>query len=163
MTIGTGEAMHKLTWGCLLVVALGGASAAADPYSVKTAKVAPPKELKEAVAKLLSDQAIQFIGEKDEVLAEIWLRKDVPAKATAEQIKNGLTWQEVEQTTLLGAIRIVKQVGDYKKQKVKHGVYTMRLGIQPQDGDHMGTAPHGEFSLLVPADRDEGKDKYEPE
>ena len=44
---------------------------------------------------------------------------------------------------------------DFRKQKIKAGVYTMRLGFQPMDGDHMGTAPYPEFCLLSPADSDE--------
>jgi len=37
-------------------------------------------------------------------------------------------------------------MSDYKKHKIKPGVYTMRLAYQPMDGDHMGTAPFAEFS-----------------
>jgi hypothetical protein len=43
---------------------------------------------------------------------------------------------------------------DYRKQKIKPGVYTLRLANQPMDGDHMGTAPYNEFCLLCPADHD---------
>ena len=39
---------------------------------------------------------------------------------------------------------------------VPPGVYTLRLGYQPQDGDHMGTAPHSEFCLACPAAEDNG-------
>ena len=34
------------------------------------------------------------------------------------------------------------------------GVYTLRFAIQPDIGDHTGTAPHPEFCLLCPADED---------
>ena len=56
---------------------------------------------------------------------------------------------------------------DYRKQKVQAGVYTLRLGIQPTDGDHQGTAPYNEFCLLLPAGADarpgamEAKDLHE--
>ena len=43
---------------------------------------------------------------------------------------------------------------DYRKQKIKEGVYTLRLAYQPADGDHMGTAPNNEFCLPVAADDD---------
>src|SRR5262249_36813905 len=51
---------------------------------------------------------------------------------------------------------------DYRKQKIKPGVYTLRLGFQPMDGDHMGTAPYNEFCLLVPAKMDEKPDVIDP-
>jgi hypothetical protein len=59
----------------------------------------------------------------------------------------------------LGVLRVNQQIGDYRQQKIKPGVYTLRLAFQPMDGDHMGTAPYNEFCLVVPAKRD---DKPQP-
>jgi hypothetical protein len=55
---------------------------------------------------------------------------------------------------VVGAVRLARTFSDYRKQKVEAGVYTLRLAIQPMDGDHMGTAPHNEFCLLCPAAED---------
>src|SRR2546421_5522170 len=76
---------------------------------------------------------------------------------------NGLTYQEVPQTTLVGAVKVHEEGSDYKKHKVKPGVYTMRLAYQPMDGDHMGTAPFAEFVILVPASIDKGEPTMEAE
>ena len=133
----------------------------ADAYSIKTTTSPVPTELKEPIAKLLSDRAIQLLDDKGNALCELWLRKEVPAKATSEQIKNGLTYRELEESTLMGAVRILQQMTDYRKQKIKPGVYTLRLGFQPMDGDHMGTAPFNEFCLVVPAGIDEKPDALE--
>jgi hypothetical protein len=138
-----------------LLLAPAPLSAADAVYSIKTVASPAPKEIPAAIAKTLSEQSIQLLDAKGETLAEVWLRKAIPAKATAEQIKNGLTYREVPETTLLGAIRIVQPTTEYRRQKVKAGVYTLRLGFQPMDGDHMGTAPFNEFVLLIPADREE--------
>src|SRR6202011_5762709 len=92
------------------------------------------------------------------MICEVWFRKELPVKATAEQLKNGLTYREVEESTVFGTIRYEQEASDYRKQKIKPGVYTMRLGFQPMDGDHMGTAPYGEFCLLVAAKADEKPD-----
>lgn len=136
---------------------------AADPYSIKAVeKSAPPKALTAVVRKSLEDKSVQFI-DKGKVLAEVWFRKEIPARATDAQVKNGLTYQEVPPGTLLAAIEVKDALADYRKQKIKAGTYTMRLAIQPMDGDHMGTAPFGEFVLLVPADADDGKPTWEPE
>jgi hypothetical protein len=141
---------------CSLVVLLAVALPvkAAESYTVKQVDSAPPQELKEPVRKLLADKGLQFLDDKATVLCECWFRKEVPSKATAEQVKNGLTYRELEASTLLGAIRLPKTMTDYRKQKIKAGTYTLRLGFQPENGDHMGTAPFNEFCLLAPASED---------
>jgi len=136
-------------------------SLAADgKYSVRSATAAPPKELSEPVAKLLGQESIQFLNAKGETLAEIWLRKEIPAKAGAD--KKGVNYRDLDETTLLGAIRFTQPFSDYRKQKIKPGVYTLRLGFQPMNGDHMGTAPFPEFCLLSPAAEDKKPDPMDP-
>jgi hypothetical protein len=141
-----------------LLVAAGTARAADTPYAVRTAAAAPPAEVDGSIRKLLGDKAVQLVNAKGDLLAELWFRKEVPAKATEGQIKNGLTYQELPETTLVGVLRVARATTDYRKQKVKPGVYTLRLAIQPQDGDHMGTAPYSEFLLASPAGEDKKPD-----
>ncbi len=156
--------MSRTLVGVVAALVLAAPARAADPYAIKVQDNAePPKELNAAVRKLLEEKAVQFSDDKGNLLAEIWFRKELPAKATEAQVKNGLTYQELAQTTLLGAVRVKDALNDYRKQKIKPGAYTMRLAIQPMDGDHMGTAPFSEFLLLLPADADAGKDTLEPE
>jgi hypothetical protein len=146
----------------MLLIVLPVAAADKDAYSIKVQdKSAPPKELPDTVRKLLAERSVQLLDAKGEVLAEVWMRKEVPAKATEAQLKNGLTYREVPETTLLGAVKLPKQGSDYRKQKIPPGVYTLRLGYQPQDGDHMGTAPYSEFVLLSPAKEDKGAETME--
>src|SRR5262245_32149184 len=142
-------------------LALSPAVVAAKDYSIKTTDADPPKQLSDAVKKLLGKTCIQLQDGKENLIAEVWLVKEVPAKATAEQIKNGLSYREVPSSTVVGAIRVAKQMLDYKKQKIPVGVYTLRVGIQPEDGDHMGTAPYNEFCLLCPAADDKKPDLIE--
>jgi hypothetical protein len=126
--------------------------AAENSYSVKTVEKSPaPKELQEPIRKLIGDRSVQLLDAKGDVLAEVWFRKEVPVNATEAQIKNGLTYAEVPESTVFGVIRFPKQITDYRKQKIPAGVYTLRLANQPQDGDHMGTAPYSEFLLISPA------------
>jgi hypothetical protein len=132
------------------------------PFSAKPAEAAPPMDIKEPIRKLLADKSVQVTDGKGNVHCEIWFRKAVPAKATPEQVKNGLTYREVEETTVIGAIRFPQAIKDYRNQTVKPGVYVLRLAFQPQDGDHMGTAPHPEFCLLVAAGKDQKPDAMDP-
>lgn len=151
--------MSRMIGFALLAVSLScSVTEAAEKYSLKTAAMPAPKELNESIAKLLNDNAIQLLDEKGEPIAELWARKEIPAKASPEQVKNGLTYRELPETSFLAAVRFNQGVTDYRKQRIKPGVYTLRLGFQPMDGDHMGTAPYNEFCLLVPADKDEKAD-----
>ncbi|MER3415594.1 MAG: hypothetical protein C4297_05205 [Gemmataceae bacterium] len=127
-----------------------------DKYLLKIVQQAPPMEINESIRALLDGHAYQILDGNGNVRCEIWFRKVVPVQATPEQVQNGLTYQEIPQTTLLGAVRYAQVGRDYRGQKIKPGVYTLRFALQPQDGDHMGTAPNPEFCLLVAADKDVG-------
>jgi len=116
-------------------------------FSVKPADSAPPAELSEPIRKLLRSESIQFIDGAGKAIAEIWLRKEIPTDATPEQIKNGITYRELKQSELFGAIRFERDWTDYRKQKIKAGVWTLRLAYQPTDGKH--TADVSEFQEFV--------------
>lgn len=128
--------------------------AADAKLTFKAEKVAPPMEIKEPIRALLGDDAIRVLDEKGGTVSTIWFRKEIPSKATPEQIKNGITYREIAATTVIGAIQLPQKWLDYRKQEIPKGVYTLRMAVQPMDGDHMGTAPHNEFCLLCPADKD---------
>jgi hypothetical protein len=140
-------------WALVAALVVAWPAVAAAQYTIKEAESAPPKQLDKAVSDLLGPKSVQFLN-KDELVAELWFRKEVPVTATPQQLEKGLTYEQIAETTLMGAIRIDKPVTDYRKQKIKPGVYTLRLGMQPMDGDHMGTAPDPYFLLVSPAAED---------
>ena len=133
---------------------------AAEPSAVATAKAAPPDVLAEAVRTELDPTAV-VVPEKGEPAVTVWFRTEIPARATAEQIKNGLTAREIPEGTLVGAVRFHRAFTDFRKQDIPAGVYTLRFAVQPDVGDHKGTAPHPEFCLLVPAAKDTTADAVE--
>lgn len=135
----------------LLVVLLAIPAVLAEngKYSLEQKEAAPPKELDASIQKVLSAKAIQ-LKDGGKVVAEFWFRKQVPARAPANA-KAGIDYRDVPETTVLGAVRVAKDWRDYRKQPIPAGVYTMRLGYQPQDGDHMGTAPYPNFVVFLAA------------
>jgi hypothetical protein len=138
------------------------ATAQEAEFVIKAEKTAVPKDVNESIAKLLSSEAVRFLDAKENLICEVWLRKDVPSEATDAQVKNGLTYRELKETTVLGVVRVAQNWIDYRKQKVKAGVYTLRLGFQPMDGDHSGTSDSLDFCVLVKADKDTKPDLMEP-
>jgi len=145
----------------MLVTAASVWAADASKWSVKEAKTDPPQEIAEPIRKLLNENAAQVLDENGKLVVEIWFRKELTAKATAAEIEKGLTYRKVEQSTLVGVGRFSQAFVDFRKQNVKAGVYTLRLGYQPEDGNHQGTAPYGDFLLLSPAAEDRKPDLME--
>jgi hypothetical protein len=124
-------------------------------FTIKVVAKSPaPGDLAKPIRELMDGRSIQLIDPEGVVVAEVWLRKEVPVKATEVQFMNGLTYQEAPAGTILGAIRFPAEITDYRKQKLAEGVYTLRLAFQPMSDDHVGTAPHSDFCLLCPAAHD---------
>ena len=135
--------------------------AAAPQFKLTTAKQDPPTELKEGLRKLLKAEAQSLADESGTASAKYWFRDSLPSTANAEQIKNGLTYQEIAPGSLLGAVQFEKAFTDYRKQEIAAGVYTLRLALQPEIGDHKETAPNRDFCILCPAASDESTEPLE--
>jgi hypothetical protein len=155
---------HFLRWSPFVLVLFASLTSAQESksYGIKIANTEPPKELSTPIRKLLDANSVQFLDAKGGLIAELWFRKDVPVDATPEQVKNGLGYRDLKETTVFGAVRFDKASKDYRQQTIKPGVYTLRLAFQPQDGDHMGTAPYPEFFLLSAASEDKSAGTMEP-
>jgi hypothetical protein len=136
-----------------LLFASNSAIANEPKYSVKVEDKEPPKELSDAVRGSLESKAMNVLAD-DKVLCTVWAVKSLDSKATPDQAKAGLKYAHLEETSIVAAVQIADFWRDYRKQKIKAGVYTLRIAIQPADGDHMGTAPFNEFALLSPAAND---------
>ena len=132
-------------------------------FSVKTINAAPPKELSEPIRKLLGSDAIRMLDGSGKPVADIWLRKEMPTDAAPEQIKNGITYRELKQSELFGAVRFDRDWTDYRKQKVKAGVYTLRLAYQPTDGKHTAdVSEFQDFLVVLSPKMDTTPDLIEP-
>ena len=145
----------------VLVLALPTSAFAAEPkLSAKVEKVEPPDALAEPIRKLLDEQAL-VVRDGDNELMTVWFRTEIPAKATAEQVKNGLTYREIPEGALVGAVRFPAKFTDFRKQEIAAGVYTLRFALQPDIGDHTGTSPHPEFCLMCQAKEDKSAEPIE--
>jgi hypothetical protein len=142
----------------LLLLLTGTSSPGQDKkFSVKTTAAEPPKEVSDAVRKTLTGESVQFFDPAGKLICEIWLAKDLQADGAADQ-KKGLTYRELKETQVVGAIRVPQAWHDYRKQTIKAGVYTLRLGFQPADGDHSGKSAFTEFLVMSSAAKDKSAD-----
>jgi hypothetical protein len=106
------------------------------------------------VRPILPSDTLKVTDADGNIVAEFWLRAELPSTATADQVKNGLTYRELPDGILVGAVRFPAAFVDYRKQTIPAGVYSLRYAVQPDVGDHKDTAPHTEFLLLCPAAKD---------
>lgn len=102
----------------------------------------PPADLAAGVASRLSPAAKVTTGA---ATLEIWLVQKLERSAEAAG------WANVESGTLVGAMRVSGDFKEIRGKAVKPGVYTLRYGLQPQNGDHLGISTFRDFVLLSPA------------
>jgi hypothetical protein len=126
--------------------------AADGPYKTESAG-GPPAEVAPAIAQALQKDGTK-ISNNGAAYCEIWFRTEKPSgsKSTEENV----TLPSIPMGALLGVIRFDGKGADRRGQTIKAGVYTVRYGIMPVNGDHQGAAPQRDFLLLSPAadDRD---------
>jgi hypothetical protein len=72
-----------------------------------------------------------------------WWVKQLPVKSPG--------WSDLPEGSLVGAVKIEKDFRDIRGRVIKAGTYTLRYGIQPANGDHLGVSPFRDFLLLSPA------------
>src|SRR5205823_10637841 len=74
-------------------------------YTIKPMQSPPPQNVSEPIRKLLDDKSVQLLGENGAVICEIWFSKELPVKAAPAQIQNGLTYRELDESTVMAAVR----------------------------------------------------------
>jgi hypothetical protein len=143
----------------LAITALGGH--AASP-ALKVVDKEPPKELDPSIVARLQKSAVQLL-DGDKPSYEFWFVNELPLASKPASPAKSL--DAVKQATLLGAVSVPKALRDYRDDELAAGVYTMRLALQPQDGNHLGTSEFNWFAVLVPAKLDtkpDGITDYKP-
>jgi hypothetical protein len=106
-----------------------------------------PPEVAPAIAQALQKAGTR-ITNNGAAYCEIWFRTDKPSGPKANE--ENITLQ-LPQGALLGVIQFAGNGSDRRGQTIKPGVYTLRYGIMPVNGDHQGAAPQRDFLLMTPA------------
>jgi hypothetical protein len=122
-------------------------------HRVEAVSEAPPSE---GVAKEILDQlqtkGIKVVSGPSRTVCEIWPAKTWHIQAGFKPTEQVL--YPFQPGQLMGLVRYRVKGGDFREQEIGRGVYTLRYGQQPVDGNHVGTSPTRDFLLLVPADKD---------
>jgi hypothetical protein len=134
-----------------IVLAFWVANASAAEFTVKVADKEPSKDLAEPIRALLQSKAIQ-LQEGGKVVLELWLAKELALQSKPSSPATAM--DALKQASLLGAVDVPAPRKDYREDEIAKGVYTLRYALQPQDGNHLGTAEFTYFGVLVPAKSD---------
>lgn len=143
-----------MRWSLMIAGATAclAASAAADDELKLSAVEKLPDGLSEKISAALEPQGFAVAGQ-DGPVCTLWLAKSWDMKP---KFKPTLTVQyPLTPGQLAGAIEVqADSFTDFRGQPVKPGVYTLRYGHQPQDGNHVGTSDLSDFLLALPAAQD---------
>ena len=137
-------------------------SARAAEFEVKVAEKEPPAKVGETIKQVLQAKAVQVLEEGKPVF-QFWLRSETPVKNAPESESSAL--KALDEVSLIGVAAVGEGRRDYKDSEIPAGTYTMRFGLQPQDGDHLGTSDYPYFLVLIPVASDAELDaitKYRP-
>ena len=139
---------------CRLIVAAALALLSALQVRAQTPAVsrhadAPPVDLSDALEGLFATGGQRVVvGGRT---CDFWWVKSLPLSAGTR----GVSWSDVDEGTLVGAVLLSNGYHDIRGQTIKAGLYTLRLALQPGDGNHLGTAAHREFLLIAPTTVDD--------
>ncbi|MFP6703856.1 MAG: hypothetical protein VB861_19060 [Planctomycetaceae bacterium] len=138
---------------CALLLPVGLLLAAAVPSHKLARTKALPQGVGAKIATKLDKIGFQISGSKGPICT-VWLVKDVPIR---EKFKPGLSIKyPFTPGQLVGLLQVQVQRGytDFRGAEMKPGVYTLRYGQQPVDGNHVGTSELADFLLALPAKTD---------
>jgi hypothetical protein len=124
---------------------------APDGYAAEVVEKDPPAEIADEIKAEVSNQAVQVTG-PDGVRYVFWFAKSIALESAGDDPLAG-----IPEITLLGVVQAQEDVEnlDFREDEVLPGAYTMRFGLQPEDGNHLGTSPYPYFAILIPAERDQ--------
>jgi hypothetical protein len=134
---------RRIALGIFVALAILTGVAHAQTLTPSPQPAPPPAELAAGVKAELQKSGFKVAA--GETTLEFWWVAGLKMTADAEG------WESVENGTLVGAVRIGGNFKEIRGKPVKAGVYTLRYGLQPQNGDHLGISTFREFLVLSPA------------
>lgn len=146
--------MLSLSRWLALLLLVPGSLAAQEAYKVEELKNAPPSSIAPEIAPALVAQGYRIMDGQGKAFADLWLRKLIPAKSQPSGAKGVIQFPFLAESEFLGVMRLHGEAHDYRDQAISKGLYTLRYGHQPVNGDHLGVSPFGDYVLLLPTAKD---------
>jgi hypothetical protein len=135
---------------------LAGATAGIAQESIKVTvlKQPPPGSIAAPIRDDLNGQGYRIQDDQGRTFADIWLRKAIPSSEKPGEPKGAILFPFLADGEVVGVLQFAAEGHDYRDQPIAKGVYTMRYGLQPVNGDHLGVSTYRDYSLVLPAAKD---------
>jgi hypothetical protein len=115
----------------------------------------PPQEVAPAINAMMNQTGTAVAGPNG-VFVEIWLRNEAPSGP--QSTEQGVTLTTFPIGSILGVLRFPGKGADRRGQPIPAGIYVLRYGNHPVNGDHQGVAPQRDFLVMSPAAADRTTD-----
>ena len=135
---------------------LAGATTGIAQESIKVSvlKQPPPGSIAAPIRDDLNGHGYRIQDDQGRTFADIWLRKAVPSSERPGEPKGAILFPFLADGEVVGVLQFAAEGHDYRDQPIAKGVYTMRYGLQPVNGDHLGVSTYRDYSLILPAAKD---------
>jgi hypothetical protein len=134
---------------------LATAGFAQESLTIASLKEPPPQAIAAEIRTALISEGHRIRDKEGHTIADIWLRKGVPGSEKPEGPRGAIQFPFLADGELIGVLQFATERHDYREQPIAKGVYTMRYGLQPVNGDHLGVSTYRDYSLLLPASKDQ--------
>lgn len=129
----------------------GSGAVAQGPIRVEPLAEPCPDDLSPAIRESVSRDGLRVLDADGKPWVDLWVRKEVPATQQPGEAKGTILFPFLAEGELVGVARFVGEGSDYRDQGILEGSYTLRYGLQPVNGDHLGVSTFRDYVLLVPA------------
>ena len=144
---------------CFALAALS-LTAAKSAYQVEAVDTLP-EGVPAAIVQVVDPKGHGVTGPEGK-LCQIWLVKNLELQPGFKPTNN--VKYPFQSGQLIGLLNVEKKTRfeDFRGQRVRSGLYTLRYGKQPEDGNHIGTSELADYLLAIPVAVDTKPDKITP-
>jgi hypothetical protein len=122
-------------------------------YKVENAAAPAAGQIPQPLQSALESQGAKVVSDQGSTLLEVWFAKTIATNSGASPSSDFL-YPALTGGEFVGVLHFAGAGADFRGQAIKPGFYTLRYGLIPQDGNHMGVNPTRDVLVLCPAATD---------
>ncbi len=149
----TTQTVFKLATMLILFCCMVSSSAAEFKLKVSENKI--PDQVATSIASTLEGKTYEIM-KGDDLIYRFWFRKEIPLSSKPDTPEDALA--AFIQPELIGIVEVPEESRDYRDDELFKNIFTIRYGIRPDDGNHLGTSDYRHFAVLIPAKMDKELD-----
>ena len=145
--------LHRAQMVFLAAQLLLASLAFGQSYKAENAGAPAAGQIPQPLQNALESQGTKVVNGQGGTLLEVWFAKTVATNSSASPSSDFL-YPSLTEGEFVGVLHFPGPGADFRGQAIKPGFYTLRYGLIPQDGNHMGVNPTRDVLVLCPAAAD---------